>query len=285
MKILVVKGTVIYGLGCPHPALACFIFFHRWMLYLSLPHRYRMHALKSILFLLPFFAACKTVYETRSVQYNEIRIKSGRDEKLVSLLKPYADSLHRSMDDVIGIAATDLELGQPESSLGNVMVDIMKWSAEKSFNTQIDVTLLNASGIRLPSLPAGPFTRGKVYELMPFDNMLVLMHLTGVQLQAVMDHAAAHGGWPVAGISMQIKNKKAVNVKVANEPLQDGRTYSLVLPDYLANGGEQMEMLKDLPRENRGYLVRDGLLDYMLLQHQQGLPIKAAKDNRVSNAD
>jgi hypothetical protein len=32
---------------------------------------------------------------------------------------------------------------------------------------------MNSGGIRLPEMPAGAITQGKIFELMPFDNLMV----------------------------------------------------------------------------------------------------------------
>ena len=66
--------------------------------------------------------------------------------------------------------------------------------------------LLNG-GIRLNAVPAGDITRGKIFEMSPFDNIIVLQKLNGKLLQEFLNHISGRGGWPAAGIQWQIKNK------------------------------------------------------------------------------
>ncbi|MBL0145080.1 MAG: 5'-nucleotidase C-terminal domain-containing protein [Chitinophagaceae bacterium] len=43
---------------------------------------------------------------------------------------------------------------------------------------------MNYGGIRLPAIPAGNITRGKIFELAPFDNIIVLQKISGKTFQA-----------------------------------------------------------------------------------------------------
>ena len=81
-------------------------------------------------------------------------------------------------------------------------------------------------------------------------------------MQQFLDHISARGGWPVAGIRMQIQNKKAVNISINGAPLDNGKDYKIALGDYTANGGDDAAMLKGLPQLNKGYLMRDAFIDY-----------------------
>ncbi|MES2849219.1 MAG: hypothetical protein V4685_09190, partial [Bacteroidota bacterium] len=79
---------------------------------------------KYSLFLLVFFAAaCKTSYQTTAVQYIDYRInnKQPANGEINELLKPYADSVNKSMNDVVAVAGMALEKNQPEGTLGNLL--------------------------------------------------------------------------------------------------------------------------------------------------------------------
>ena len=189
------------------------------------------------------------------------------------------------MNDVIGFADMALDKKSPEGSLGNFMVDAFYIMAKESFKAPVDVALINYGGIRLTQLPAGDVTRGKIFELMPFDNILVLQKLKGSHLQQFLDLVAAKGGWPVAGMTMQIRNKKAVNVMVGGKPLDPDATYSVVNSDFIVNGGDNADLLKALPQETRGYLMRDALFDYIKKLKSEGKNISARVENRVTNVE
>lgn len=237
-------------------------------------------------FLLLFFLSCNTSYQTQSAQYKSYRISGNenQDAKLVNIIKPYSDSVNKSMNDIVGFAEKSLEKKAPEGTLGNFMVDAFFEMAKEKYATQVDAAFLNYGGIRLTQLPAGNVTRGKIFELMPFDNLLILQKLKGDVIQQLLDLAASKGGWPVAGITMQIKDKKAVNVMIGGKPLDPNATYTTANSDFMANGGDNADMLRNIPQIINGYLMRDALFDYIIKLKAQGKNISANEENRVSNA-
>lgn len=230
-----------------------------------------------------FFFSCSTVYQPQSVQYNDYRIKGGtQDTAVVNMLRPYADSVNRSMNTVVAVSATELEKKQPEGTLGNVMADAMFVMAEKRYKKKVDAAFLNFGGIRLTSIPAGNITRGKVFELAPFDNITVLQELKGTVLQQFLDHISGRGGWPASGITWQISNSKAINVLIGGKPIDPNATYTIANNDYVANGGDECYMLKNIPQQNDGYIYRDALLDYFTELTRQGKKISAQIEKRVT---
>lgn len=188
---------------------------------------------------------------------------SQADSSVQQLLAPYASSLQQTMGQVIGDLAVPLEKRMPENSLGFFMTDAYLAAAEKVFGTRVDLALMNTGGIRLNNLPAGPIRVGTIYELMPFDNLLVLLRLNGNQLQALMDHIAGRGGWPLSGGTYRVEGRKARDIQINGKPIDAGSEYVIALSDYVANGGDDCSMLANLPQQNKGYLQRDALIQYV----------------------
>jgi 2',3'-cyclic-nucleotide 2'-phosphodiesterase (5'-nucleotidase family) len=125
------------------------------------------------LFLISFWLfSCQTFYQPQSVQYKDYRVTQAnkQDENISAALKPYSDSVNKSMNDVIAVAENELVKRQPEGSLGNIMADAMLTVAKEKYNQTIDASFINFGGIRLQAIPAGNITRGKIFELAPFDN-------------------------------------------------------------------------------------------------------------------
>ncbi|HUR67542.1 MAG TPA: 5'-nucleotidase C-terminal domain-containing protein [Chitinophagaceae bacterium] len=230
--------------------------------------------------------SCNTLYETQSLQYRSYRLNETqpKDSAILAFLEPYSEKVNRTMNDVIGIAEQAMDKKQPESTLGNFMADAFLVMAAEKYNTHVDVSFMNYGGIRLTQLASGNVTIGKIFELMPFDNLLILQKLKGDALQQLLDLAASKGGWPVAGLTMQIKDKKAVNVMIGDKPLDPNASYMTVNSDFLANGGDNADMLRNVPQITNGYLMRDAILDYIKKLKSQGKNISAKIENRVSNA-
>ncbi len=249
-------------------------------------------AIPFFLFFLLAGTSCNTIYQSQSLQYQSYHVNDTqqKDSAFITLLQPYSSEVNKTMNDVVGMADISLDKKQPECSLGNFMVDAFFVMAEEKYNTKVDAAFLNFGGIRLTQLPAGNVTTGKIFELMPFDNLLILQKLKGDVLQQFLDLTAARGGWPVAGITMQIQNlpagagKKAVNVMVGGKPLDLNASYTTVNSDFVANGGDNADMLRNVPQITNGYLMRDAIFDYIKKLKSGGKNISAKLENRVTNA-
>ena len=246
----------------------------------------RLFSSAALLLLIITETSCNTTYQSQSLQYKDYRISNSQqqDSTILAFLKPYSDSVNSNMNTVVGIAEVSLEKKQPEGNLGNFMVDAFLTMAREKYNTEVDVALVNFGGIRLTQLPAGDVTRGKIFELMPFDNLLILQKIKGSVLQQLLDLTADRGGGPMAGLTMQIKDKKAVNVMVGSAPLDPNRVYTIANSDFIANGGDNADMLRSVPQITNGYLMRDAIFEYISKLKSQGKNITATIENRVSNA-
>ncbi len=248
----------------------------------------RLASIHKLFFVAAFFVvSCNTTYLPHSVQYKDYRIteKQNSNNEINAMLKPYSDSVNKNMNDVIAVAGMVLDKKQPEGTLGNVLTDAMLAMAKANYHTNVDACFVNSGGIRLPSIPAGNITRGKIYELAPFDNIIVLLKINGKVLKEFLNLVAARGGWPCAGISYQIKNKEAVNIMIAGKPLIAEQEYTISVVDYIANGGDDCIMLKSIPQQNNGYLFRDAVIDYFSIINKEGKKVIATIENRVSYAN
>lgn len=234
-----------------------------------------------------FLVSCKTVYQPQSVTYVDYRLNQNnkQNNNVTALLQPYADSVNKSMLGIIAVAEIDLEKKQPEGTLGNVMVDAMLAKAKQAYKIPVDAAFINYGGIRLPVIPQGNITRGKVFELAPFDNDIVIQKLSGKVLQVFLNHISEKGGWPAAGITWQIKDKAAVNILVNGQPLNETEDYTVAMVDYVANGGDDCVMLRPIPQKSIGYVLRDALIEYFSELHTQGKKISSKIEKRVSNAE
>jgi 2',3'-cyclic-nucleotide 2'-phosphodiesterase (5'-nucleotidase family) len=227
--------------------------------------------------------ACNHFYQSQGVKYKDYQIapEQKTDSSLSAFLKPYADSVNKLMDVVIAQLRTTLEKKQPEGTLGNLLADTYLEMAREKFETHVDAAFVNYGGIRMSTVTAGALTLGRVYEIMPFDNLLLIQKVKGNVLQEFLDFQTVRGGWPMAGIRMQIKGKKATNIMVGGKPLDPEAWYVIANSDYVINGGDNVNMLKDIPSVNIGYLMRDALIEYFTKLGKEGKPITAVIDNRI----
>jgi 2',3'-cyclic-nucleotide 2'-phosphodiesterase (5'-nucleotidase family) len=229
--------------------------------------------------------ACHPYFRPSSVQYSGYNIQqSSRDTVMTGLLQPYAQKVNETMNDVVAELGTTLVKQSPDGSLGSFLADSYLTMARKKFDPAADVAFINSGGIRLNNIQAGPLKRGTIYEVMPFDNQMVVLKLTGQQLQAYLDHVASEGGCGIAGIRMKIRQKKAVDVFIGGRPLDPSAIYTMVNSDYTVNGGGGFSGLRAIPANVTGYLLRDATLDYCSLFKTEGRPILISNEKRITNA-
>jgi 2',3'-cyclic-nucleotide 2'-phosphodiesterase (5'-nucleotidase family) len=228
-----------------------------------------------------FIFSCKTAPLKATYSSYKINAQVSDDNAYSQMLAVYKDSLNKSMNEVIGFSINGLTKKQPESVLGNFMTDAFKVMAEKKYSKKITAAFVNFGGIR-SYLPKGDITVGKIFELMPFDNMIVLQDMTGKQLKDFLNKACEKGGWPVSqGFTYSLKNKKLVDAFVDGNSIDDNTTYTIANSDYIANGGDNCDMLKSIPKQNINYLMRDALIEYVKLLTQDNKTVDAKTENRV----
>jgi 2',3'-cyclic-nucleotide 2'-phosphodiesterase (5'-nucleotidase family) len=251
------------------------------------PDFMRRFLLFSLWFLGVILIGCQTGFQPRQVQYSGYKItgSSKQNDAVNAIVKPYADSVNKSMNGVIVVSAMVLEKKQPEGTLGNALADAMLGMARERFNTpRVDAAFVNYGGIRLNSIPAGNITLGRIYEVAPFDNAIVLQQLDGKTFMAFLDHIAGRGGWPCAGVTYQIKDKKAINILVSGRPIDEKAIYTVANNDYVANGGDDCVMLRGIPMQNQNFLFRDALIMYWTRLNREGKKLESKIENRVTNA-
>ncbi|MBL7924598.1 MAG: 5'-nucleotidase C-terminal domain-containing protein [Bacteroidia bacterium] len=185
------------------------------------------------------------------------------DSALQHLLRPYKDSLEKSMNQVLVISSAPLTRELPEGSLGNYCADASmrqasKIAAELSLDLP-DFCFLNHGGLRAP-LPQGPVTVGNVFEVMPFENEMILLHLNGTACDSIARIITRKGGAPVSGLQIQINAGQVESLLIRGEHPQKDKTYCVLTSDYLAGGGDGFDFLRDYPSQKLGIKIRDALI-------------------------
>ena len=208
---------------------------------------------------------------------------SASAERIQRMIDPYQAELGQSMGEVIGRVPRELTMGRPESTLGNWLADLLYTEAVRYGDRSVDFALQNAGGVRINRLPAGDLLVRNVYELMPFDNELVLMELDYATTRALIDHLAAQGGWPV---SQQLRFRitdtgEAADITLNGKPLSPEGRYVVALPDYVAGGGSDSDFLAGKPQLKTGKMIRDLILLHAREAYEQGRTISAELDGRI----
>jgi 5'-nucleotidase len=162
-----------------------------------------------------------------------------------------------------------------ENELGNIIADALRNAA------QADVAFVGNGGIR-STVPAGPVTYGMLYAVMPFDNQLVRVSIAGRELRRLLEQAL--GRVHVSGVRITYDPGRGIGNRIMDarlrdgRPLADGRTYTLAVSDYYAEGGDGYTMLRDLERVYVGMRSLDALIAHLQDAPQ---PFAIPSDRRV----
>jgi 2',3'-cyclic-nucleotide 2'-phosphodiesterase (5'-nucleotidase family) len=235
------------------------------------------------------FMACNRQPYTIAYSGKLIQVSSygspSIDSSLFLSTQVYRDSLRKTMDQVIGKTAFALSKELPESPLGNFCADAcLKQATQLSKEAGIeapDICILNQGGLRA-SLPFGEITLGNIYELMPFDNELMIITLDQNGLDSLLDFIAQKGGAPVGGFRMTIENEKSRDFSLLRPQSETTGKYRVLTSDFLANGGDSYPALylsKD--RFWLGLKVRDALILEVKETYQKNQSINTQKDGRI----
>jgi 2',3'-cyclic-nucleotide 2'-phosphodiesterase (5'-nucleotidase family) len=222
---------------------------------------------------------CNTIYHPSSVQYSGYAVSGGAitDTGFAAYLKPFRDSMDKTMNEVIGEASKRMDVKRPVSTLGNFMSDAFLTMAREKFDPGADISVMKFGGIRRPYIEAGPITRSMVFEVMPFDNLMVLVTINGDVLEKFLQEIAVEGAG-VAGFTMKMTNKKASDIMIAGAPIDPKAEYTLVYSDYNYNN---TEVLKGSKVKMTNYLIRDALEDYIKKMKQTGTLVGEQLENRL----
>jgi len=233
-----------------------------------------------------FLGSCSTKYalvKSNRAEYN-INKDVAVDSSIIKLYLPYKTQLDVEMNTVIGHSAVTLakQTNTPESVLGNFFADAVLQQALK-ITSNIDFVFPTTKGGLRNDIEKGPITVAAVFELMPFENQLVLIELKGSDVLNVLNFIAGTDGQPVARLKMNIKDRKAEQVIINGKPFDVNKNYFVLTSDYIANGGDDSKGFSNpVSRKNIGLLVRDALLNEVKETEKSGKEINTKLDGRIT---
>ncbi len=241
----------------------------------------------SILLLLP---ACRHKDLPREVTGELILLDSVNvpvpDPAIEASLEFYREEFAREMNQVIAFSPFAMRRASPEGLLNNFVSDLVLEVANELYQPEdgqdIDFGLLNYGGLRA-NLPAGEITRSNVFELMPFENEMVVLTLSGEKAYELFEYVASSDrGMPISGLKVGIKNGKLGNVLINGKAFDPDRNYKVVTSDYLAEGGDRMRFFLDpMNTEVLGMRIRDAIMMYMERETASGKELHAELDGRI----
>lgn len=220
-----------------------------------------------------FIISCSTKTHTvTKIEGKRIPIteKENNSIEIENFIKPYRDKINTDLDKILAYNPAILEKskGEWQTNIGNFMSDVSlskgNFVFNKRENKNIDICILNDGGIR-SILPKGNVTARNAFEIMPFENSLVVIAMKGEQIQEIVAFLIKDKSpHPLSGLTFTIdKNNQAKNILIQGKPIDNSAIYYVATNDYLANGGGGMDFFKKgIKKYDLDYKLRNILIDH-----------------------
>ena len=218
--------------------------------------------------------------------------KHPKMEALIAARRGPVDALRRQ---IVGRLSTGLDgSGQTcrrrECTMGMVVAEALLW-ATRAQGTQI--AIMNGGGVRA-SLAKGPVTMGEVMVVLPFQNTVATLKLTGADVRAALEHGVSQaeelaGRFPqVAGLRFVWASDRPAGQRIVSAEVRAGdrwtaldpnAVYRVVTNDYLRAGGDGYRVLKEKAIEpyDGGANLEDAVAEYIRAHS----PLRGRRDGRV----
>ena len=242
----------------------------------------RLHIIYIVAILL---SACSTQLVIKSKQNSIVSVSASPDSLITSIIEPYKIGIDSVMNEVLCVSEIEMTKGRPESLLGNFVTDLCL----DQYSDLADICIMNNGGLR-STLPQGKINRGKIYELMPFENELVILELNTLELFDLIEYILLRGGEPLSGLSVysidscMLNSSRNILYRQGDDILMSvpviasscggeeevyivskiEETYKIrvLTSDYLANGGDKMSFFNNKNQLKVGLKIRDAIINY-----------------------
>ena len=247
--------------------------------------------MKSKLFVIAFaflFVGCQhkpmhVVSTTHRMVAVDASMDAIQDTAYLNYLQPVKQQLNEQLDIVIGQVKEDMFAALPESNLLNWTADALFDAAKRHYNGTVDFAVVNVGGVRC-SWAKGDLTMRQVFELMPFDNRLVILTVTGNEVLELAENFVPWGGQGVSKqIRMELTPKKVKSVLLHGKKIVPEAVYYIATSDYLSGGTDKLYALnKYSDIVDTHLLIRDLYIEQVQLTTEKNEQIYSPIDGRMT---
>ncbi|MGB6607343.1 MAG: 5'-nucleotidase C-terminal domain-containing protein, partial [Atribacterota bacterium] len=206
------------------------------------------------------------------------------DADTLTLYNSYNENLAPVLGRVLGETTVELDHDRyaGPSLLGEWSCDVMREKAG------VQIAMTNGGGLRVP-IPAGKITAGILYEVMPFDNTLYTMKLSGADVKANIEHGIMNDdiGWvAISGVKAVYNPEAEAGNRITSMVLEDGtpiemdKYYTVVTNDFMFTGGDNYNFENSKDGLNTFVPIRDALVEAV----EKAGVISPVKQNWLSEA-
>ena len=238
-------------------------------------------------------ASCSSGYRIVGFERSRILVDSvydaAPDEAAAVFMTPYRQKVDSIMSPVVGRVADYMSAGKPESSLSNLLADILVWCG-RDYGESPDFAVYNIGGIR-SAFAKGEVTYGDVLDVAPFENKVCFVTLTGDKVTELFGQIAAVGGEGVShGVELVITGDgRLKSARLNGKGIDPVARYRVATLDYVAQGNDNMSAFKSSADVNSpegdDNNVRYIIMKYMSEQMARGVAVSAKVEGRIKTED
>ena len=193
-------------------------------------------------------------------------------DSIESFVAPYRKRIDQVLDSTLAYAPEMLtkQDGRYNTSAGNLLADIILKQANPIFKSRtgknIDFVLLNHGGIR-SVVSKGNVSARTAYEVMPFENSIVVVELSGKSVLKMVDFLmSSNRAHPIGGLQIILdKNDSLKSLLIQGSVFDENKNYFIASSNYLVTGGDNMNFFKEmLGATDTEYLIRNAMIDYFM---------------------
>ncbi len=225
--------------------------------------------------------SCHTARHIQQIEGNQTKVNKDNiklNPEMDSLIAPYRVIYNQKMFDTLAYNPIELGKNKSMSNLGSWVTEGMKWYCDSVLKNPVDFSICNSGGIRVKTMAKGPVLLKNIYEIMPFDNALIILELDSSQMDSLTAHLVNYGAWPMSGnCQIKIDSNKKTGYWQVEKPISKPK-FKIAISDFLANGGDKMYFMTKIDQIHTKSLFRDALIAYA--QHQK--TIRSLSINKIS---
>jgi len=208
------------------------------------------------------------------------------DPEISEAIEAQVAIAEEGMDEIVGSSAYHLSRTNvdAQSLMGNTITDAMRNEVKADF------AFLNLGGVRA-DIKSGPVTYRDIFQVMPFDNMLVSFKCTGEFLRRIIETRVegSRHGLVVSGVNVVYSKKRpnfdrVTSLRIGGQPWDPNKIYTCATTDFLLQGNAGLTLLTQVPQEdiiNHQINLRDAIVNYF----KQHSPVKTKIDDRWKRDD
>lgn len=229
--------------------------------------------------------SCRAPLSIATVQPQKnisIAANLAEDKQMAEVIEPYKKKMEGMMNTKISYTPVELTKAGNNSSLGSLLADFTfqgarEWAKQHGL-PEPDAAVINVGGIR-STIPAGDILTKNIYEVMPFENEVIIVKMKGEDLRGLFDYyLKTQMNNPVSHLYIETENGTITKEMINGQVAEPGKTYYVVTSDYLALGGDNMSFF------SKGEMISTGikLRDLFLQKFQENPTITAPEDIRLN---